>query len=257
MSERIELPSSRTSGEDGHGKQVTRELGDIPNGCKFGSGSREVNSGASTSHWICPGRPPDASIPPIRHFVSNFHEEPSPIPDTLISTHHKGPIGVMLVEDAGRPKDLRNWCPSAAPVFNQGQGCCAGSRTFVHTPLDLEDKVILMGMVCDELCPSVGNFVDAVVGDSLGCEKGMAFSMVIPIGMKGKVSMNPTYTDQKFTAPIAPALHESNHACPLKDTSDQTSTVLNRNHEPGRMPSAAPPIIREDLGVLMSVNLDV
>ncbi|GMH31205.1 hypothetical protein Nepgr_033048 [Nepenthes gracilis] len=98
MSERIELPSSRTFGEDGHGKQVTRELGDIPNGCKFGSGSREVNSGASTSHWLCHGRPPDASIPPIGHFVSSFHKEPSPIPDTLISTHHKGPIGVMLVK---------------------------------------------------------------------------------------------------------------------------------------------------------------
>ncbi|GMG99321.1 hypothetical protein Nepgr_001161 [Nepenthes gracilis] len=29
----------------------------------------------------------------------------------------------MLVADAGQSNDLRNWCPSAAPSFNQGQGC--------------------------------------------------------------------------------------------------------------------------------------
>ncbi|GMH28903.1 hypothetical protein Nepgr_030746 [Nepenthes gracilis] len=62
--------------------------------------------------------PTAESIPPNGHFVSTFHEEPFSISDTLISTHHEGPIGGMLVEDAGRPKDLRNWCPSAAPIFN-------------------------------------------------------------------------------------------------------------------------------------------
>ncbi|GMH31366.1 hypothetical protein Nepgr_033209 [Nepenthes gracilis] len=106
--ERIELPSSRMSGGDGHGEQVTWELGDTPNGYKFGSGSREVSIGASTSHRLCQGSPTAKSIPPNGHFVSSF------------STHHEGPIGGMLVEDARRSKDLRNWCPSAAPFFNQG-----------------------------------------------------------------------------------------------------------------------------------------
>ncbi|GMH30375.1 hypothetical protein Nepgr_032218 [Nepenthes gracilis] len=51
----------------------------------------------------------------------------------------------MLAADAGQSNDLRNWSPSAAPSFNHGQGCGAGSSTIVHKPFDLEDKVILMG----------------------------------------------------------------------------------------------------------------
>ncbi|GMH05556.1 hypothetical protein Nepgr_007396 [Nepenthes gracilis] len=145
--ERIELPSSRTSGGDGHGELVHRELGDTPNGYKSRSSSREVSLGASTSQRSCQGSPTAESIPPNGHFVSSFHEEQFSIPDTLISTHHEGPIGGMLVEDARRSKDLRNLCPSAALFFNEGQGGCAGSRTFVHKPLDLEDKVILIGTI--------------------------------------------------------------------------------------------------------------
>ncbi|GMH09317.1 hypothetical protein Nepgr_011158 [Nepenthes gracilis] len=112
--ERIQLPSSRTSGGDGHGEQVNRELGDSPNGYKSGSGSREVSSGDSTSHRSCQGSPTDESIPPNGHFVSSFHEEPFSVLDALISTHHEEPFGGMLVEDAGSLKDLRNLCPSAA-----------------------------------------------------------------------------------------------------------------------------------------------
>ncbi|GMH27376.1 hypothetical protein Nepgr_029219 [Nepenthes gracilis] len=76
---------------------------------------------AASAKEIADRKVPTAeSIPPNGHFVSSFHEEPFSIPNTLISTHHEGPIGGMLVEDVGRSKDLRNWCPSATPFFNQG-----------------------------------------------------------------------------------------------------------------------------------------
>ncbi|GMH24131.1 hypothetical protein Nepgr_025974 [Nepenthes gracilis] len=63
-------------------------------------------------------------------------------------------------------------------------------------------------------------FVDIVARDSLGCEKGRESPMVIPTSVEGKVSMTPTYAEQKSAAPTAPALHEGDHEYSLKDTLD-------------------------------------
>ncbi|GMH24234.1 hypothetical protein Nepgr_026077 [Nepenthes gracilis] len=69
--------------------------------------------------------------------------------------------------------------------------------------------------------------------------------------------MTPTYADQKFAALTAPTIHEGNHACTLNDIFNKASDVLNGRHEQGRMPSTAPPIIKEDSSALMAVNSDL
>ncbi|GMH21409.1 hypothetical protein Nepgr_023251 [Nepenthes gracilis] len=63
--------------------------------------------------------------------------------------------------------------------------------------------------------------------------------------------------NQSIDMSKAPALYEDDHAWSLKDTLDQTSVVLNGSHEPGRMPSITSPIIQEDSGVLVVVNLNL
>lgn len=100
---------------------------------KIRSGSRDMSSGASTSHGSCHGSPGTESNPPKGHFTPNFHEKAgnsldlmvqqngvphlptgfSP-PDAYVGRHPWEPFRGMLVEDAGSSKDLKNLCPLAS-----------------------------------------------------------------------------------------------------------------------------------------------
>ncbi|GAB4857635.1 hypothetical protein Ancab_015541 [Ancistrocladus abbreviatus] len=105
------------------------ECGGGCNGCKRGSGSREVSA---TSHASCQDSPGSESTPPSEQLLSTFHEQVDysmpltlqpttelnlsavyTIPAAVVSTHPET-FGGMLVEDAGSSKDLQNLCPTAA-----------------------------------------------------------------------------------------------------------------------------------------------
>ncbi|GAB4834605.1 hypothetical protein Ancab_032868 [Ancistrocladus abbreviatus] len=152
LDERIDLPTSRTSG-GGQAERESQELLCIPlshddqiheqngftgecgvgcNRSKIGSGSKEASTGNSTSHGSCQGSPGTESTPP-NEFVSAIHEQVDnsmelmfqptvevnvsaayTIPDALVSIHPQKSLRGMLVEDAGSSKDLQNLCPSAS-----------------------------------------------------------------------------------------------------------------------------------------------
>lgn len=107
---------------------------------KNGSGSREESCGTPTSHGSCQGSPTNEGVgfglsppkeqpstpcprlgasPPHLPFNKpsedlNFFSACSLIPNGLLQTEAREPLGGMPLEDAGSSKDLRNLCPSVA-----------------------------------------------------------------------------------------------------------------------------------------------
>ncbi|GMH03566.1 hypothetical protein Nepgr_005405 [Nepenthes gracilis] len=114
------IPESAHSAYDKAAQYFSIKLKRVPVNCEFRADVKTIRRCINRNTVLIVG-----SAPGFPHGIIEPIEELGELALYLrIATELS--LKRMLVADAGQSNDLRNWSPSAAPSFNQGQGCGAG-----------------------------------------------------------------------------------------------------------------------------------